>query len=36
MLSKIDAAKGEEKIALKRALNLGLNAFEGEVDYDEN
>ena len=36
MLSKIDAAKGEEKEALKRALNLGLNAFEGEVDYDEN
>ncbi len=36
MLARIDAAKGSEIELLKKALNLGLDAFENEVDYDEN
>ncbi len=36
MLNRIEDAKKEEIPSLKKALLLGLNAFEGEVDYDEN
>ncbi len=36
ILGRLDTAKPQEVPLLKRALALGLNAFEGEVDYDEN
>lgn len=36
MLGKIENAEDEEKPLLKKALVLGLNAFDGEVEYDEN
>ena len=36
MLNRIETAKGAEVALLKKALVLGLNAFENEVDYDEN
>lgn len=36
MLMKIEGAPKEEKANLRKALTLGLNAFDGEVEYDEN
>ena len=36
MLSRLNAADGEEKENLKEALKLGLKAFDGEVSCDEN
>ncbi len=36
MLARLDTAKGHEVELLKKALTLGLNAFENEVDYDED
>ena len=36
MLSRLNAADGEEKDNLKEALKLGLKAFDGEVSCDEN
>ncbi len=35
MLSKIDSAAEEEKQLLINALNIGIKAFSGEVNYDE-
>ncbi len=36
MLEKIDAAALDEKASLEEALYLGLEAFEGQVQYNEN
>ncbi len=36
MLSRIEAANDNEKQLLKSALNLGIKAFAGEVNYDED
>lgn len=36
MLEKIDAANEEDKASLEEALYLGLEAFEGQVQYNEN
>lgn len=36
MLAKINAADENEVNVLKQALNIGLKAFSGEVNYDEN
>ncbi len=36
MLARLDTAKSDQIEHLKKALNLGLNAFENEVDYDED
>ena len=36
ILSRLNAADGEEKENLKEALKLGLKAFDGEVSCDEN
>ncbi len=36
MLSRIESADGDQKQLLKNALNIGIKAFSGEVNYDEN
>ena len=36
MLKKLESATKEEKPLIKSALNIGIKAFSGEVNYDEN
>ena len=36
MLAKIDNSSEEEKELLNKALNLGLKAFNSEVEYNED
>ena len=36
MLKKLESATEEEKPLIKSALNIGIKAFSGEVNYDEN
>ena len=36
MLKKLESATNEEKPLIKSALNIGIKAFSGEVNYDEN
>ena len=36
MLAKIENSSEEEKELLKKALNLGLKAFNSEVEYNED